>query len=120
MKHMKIKGFTMIEVCIVIAIIGLLLAIAIPNIEFAQFKSKAKLTDEVYAKAVWAEAKWDMKEALRLVANEWTPPTVPDHPMCTPEPASASPVLSASAASDVLVCPKCKFVFGKYRLIESQ
>ena len=132
----KTKGFTLIEVFIVIAIISLLLSIAIPNIAFARFRAKANIKDDVYANAVWKEAKKDTKEALRLVAINWTPPTETPAVVKQVQPVVrtvvqpvvqpvTAPVLfsglpnSDSVNSNILVCPKCKFIFGKYKLTEN-
>ena len=110
------KGFTLVEVCIVIAIIGLLIAIAIPEIVFGNFVNDAHLkNDKVYAKAVWKESGSDYNKAMLLVRNGWTPASPVENSYSTTSIPTLPPI---STSSDVLVCPKCGFVFGKYKLVE--
>ena len=79
---MRRKGFTLVEIMIVVAILGLLAAIAIPNFVKARFR--AGLYDDMhitspteadgkYMDALWDESKGDIKKARELVNLGWRP-----------------------------------------------
>ena len=83
---MKTKGFTLIEILIVIAIIAALIAIAIPNYLSARQRAQdIKIKSEMAA----------LKSALRLYYNDFNS-----------YPASAAPgKLSGCGATGIALCP---------------
>lgn len=71
MKKSMQRGFTLIELMIVVAIIGILAAIAIPN--FNRFQAKSKQSEaKVNLKAIFTAAKARLaeKDAYAVAAND--------------------------------------------------
>ncbi len=68
-RHSKEKGFTLIELMIVVAIVGILAAIAIPN--FIGMQKRAKTTE---AKSNLGEL-WTLQEAYRAENDTYVAPS---------------------------------------------
>jgi type IV pilus assembly protein PilA len=73
-KKKKEKGFTLIELLIVIAIIGILAAIALPA--YRQQTIKAKMAEAVNAMRYIASSLANYRQELSMVSSAW--PNCPD------------------------------------------
>ena len=66
------KGFTLVEVMIVVAIIGLLAAIGIPSIMNAMSKAQAKAKDRNIASVEKAKAMLQLPAAIHSLGQDLT------------------------------------------------
>ncbi len=64
MKLFKRKGFTLVEIMIVVAIIGILLAIAVPSFMRARETARAKACQENLQKIDSAKEQWALERNL--------------------------------------------------------
>ncbi|MGA2244727.1 MAG: prepilin-type N-terminal cleavage/methylation domain-containing protein [Verrucomicrobiota bacterium] len=87
-----LRGFTLVEIMIVVAIIGLLAAIAIPNFVKARASSQANACIENMAKIDAASDQW----ALEL--RKYTGQTIN-------YPADLTPYIKLNSASSIPGCP---------------
>jgi prepilin-type N-terminal cleavage/methylation domain-containing protein len=89
MKRNKKKGFTLVEIMIVVLIIGILLAIAVPNFIKAREKSRAKTIAATLTKVDGAKEQCAMDEGLGDGGNC---PDITEYLQNDPTGANAFPV----------------------------
>lgn len=70
--HAKTTGFTLVEIMIVVAIIGILIAIAMPGFVKARIQSRAKACQENLSKIDAAKEQYAFD--ANLANNAWPPP----------------------------------------------
>ena len=64
MKRKKTKGFTLVEIMIVVAIIGILIAIAVPGFLRARENSRGRACQENLQKVDGAKEQWALENRL--------------------------------------------------------
>jgi len=98
----KSKGFTLIELMIVVAIIGILAAIAIPNFLQYQMKSRQSEANTNLMAIKTSEVSWQGERGCFLVIARWPVAAVPAPPAksapVTWFPGGVGPVVTAPAA----------------------
>ena len=93
MKQTQKAGFTLVEIMIVVAIIGLLAAIAIPNFVKARATSQQNACINNMRQLTAAVNEWAL-ETGQVVGN-----TVPDYQQ------DLSPYIQLNSASSIPLCP---------------
>ncbi len=83
MKRKKTKGFTLVEIMIVVAIIGILIAIAVPGFLRARENSRGRACQENLQKIDGAKEQWALENRL---SNDSTVPSgwLGDTDICGP------------------------------------
>jgi len=98
----KEEGFTLIELMIVVAIIGILAAIAIPNFLQYQMKSRQSEAKTNLMAIKTSEVSWQGERGCFLTVGRWPAAAVPAPPAksspVTWFPGGAGPVVTAPAA----------------------
>ena len=65
----SLKGFTLVEIMIVVAIIGILIAIAVPGFVKARTQSRAKACQENLSKIDGAKEQWALEQSKKAGAT---------------------------------------------------
>ncbi len=98
----KQEGFTLIELMIVVAIIGILAAIAIPNFLQYQMKSRQSEAKTNLQAIKTSEVSWQGERGCFLVAGQWPVAAIPTAAKSSPVtwfPGGAGPVVTPPLAT---------------------
>lgn len=117
-KHLRRRGFTLVEIMIVVLIIGILMAIAVPNFITARETSRRNSCIATLKQIDGAKEQWAMDNKLPsgtacqmsdiagvYMKGPLTGPTCPTNGVYTINPVGTTPTCSLSAAPDLHVLP---------------
>ncbi len=100
---MKNKGFTLVEVMIVVTIIGMLCAIAIPNFnaakKVAEFQEITGIKDSDEARDYLKKVEWDVEKAVQLEED----------PSFDIEKYRKTKDDKNKDLSPMIICPRCQY-----------
>ena len=104
MMKLKVKrGFTLVEIMIVVAIIGLLVAIAIPNFLRAREEARANSCVANLKQLEGAKERWAMSEGIAVTVEATTGSLVSDYLKIAPNCPSGG-TYDYGTINDVPIC----------------